>query len=78
MVFSVNRYWKKLLPSDRIITQDRICFALKQTLVTVLNLLDCDIIVVWTGRVRVMRLREWERFEKTNLRYWYIAAVDDP
>ena len=65
MIFSVNRNWKKLLPSDRIITQGGICFALKQTLVAVLNLSDCEIFVIWTGRVRVMRLREWERYERT-------------
>ena len=64
MVFSVNRNWKKLLSSDRIITQGGICFTLKQTLVTVLNLLDCEFIVVWTGGVRVMRLREWEGNER--------------
>ena len=55
MVFSINRNWKKLLPGDRIITQGGICFTLKQTLVTVLNLLDCKIIVVWAGGVRGMR-----------------------
>ena len=49
MVFPVNRNRKKLLPSDRIITQGGICFTLEQTLVTVLNLLNCKIIVVWTG-----------------------------
>jgi hypothetical protein len=50
MIFSVKRNWKKLSPSDRIITQGGICFTLKQTLVTVLNLLDCEMIVVWTGK----------------------------
>ena len=63
MIFSVKRNWKKFLPSDRIITQIGICFTLKQTLVTVLNLLDCEVIVVWTGRA--MRMREWERCERT-------------
>jgi hypothetical protein len=58
MVYSVNRNWKKLLPCNRIITQGGICFPLKQILVTVLNLLDCEFIVVWTGRVRVMRLKK--------------------
>ena len=65
MIFSVNRNWKKRFPSDRIITQGGICFTLKQTLVTILNLLNCEFIVVWTGRVRVMRTREWERYGRT-------------
>ena len=78
MVISVNRNWKKLLSRDRIIAQGGVCFTLKQALVTVLNLLDCEIIVVWTGRVRVMRSREWEPLVWENLRYRYIAAVDDP
>ena len=38
---------------------------MKQALVTVLNLLDCDIIIVWTGKVRVVRMGEWERYERT-------------
>ena len=57
MIFSVKRNWKKFFPSDRIITQGGICFALKQILVTVLNLLDCEIIVVGTGRLRVKNER---------------------
>ena len=65
MNFAVKRNWKKLLPSDRIITQGGICFTVKQTLVTVLNLLDCQFIVVWTGRLRVMRLGGGEHYERT-------------
>ena len=52
MIFSIKRNWKKFSPSDRIVTQGGICFTLKQALVTVLNLLDCELIVVWTGMGR--------------------------
>ena len=65
MIFSVKRNWKKFLPSGRIISQSRICFTLEQTLVTVLNLLDCEIIVVWTSRLKVMRTGKWERCKRT-------------
>ena len=44
----------------------------------VLNLLDCELVVVRTGRVKVMRLRMGDVNLLENLRYRYITAVDDP
>ena len=51
MMFSIERDGSKFLPSHRIVTQRRICFTVKQRLVSVFDLLDSKFVVIWTNDI---------------------------
>jgi hypothetical protein len=74
VIFPVKRNGNKLLPSHRIVTQWRICFTVKQSLVSVFNLLNCILVVVRADE----RMSGSSKIEGADSRYRYIAAIDEP
>ena len=49
VIFPVERDGDKFLSGHRIVTQRRICFTVEQGFMSVLNLLNCKFVVVWTN-----------------------------
>ena len=75
VIFPVKRNGSKFLPSHRIITQWRIRFTVKQGLVTIFDLLNCIIVVVWADeRMDIAFISS----KCVDSRYRYIAAINDP
>ena len=77
VIFPVKRNGNKLLPSHRIVTQWRICFTVKQGLVSVFNLSNCILVVVRPNeRMNIPVFSS--KIEGADSRYRYVAAIDKP
>ena len=49
VIFPIKRDRNKFLSGHRVVSQRRISFTVKQSLVSVFNLLNCKFVVIWTN-----------------------------
>ena len=75
MVLSIKGDGDELLPSERVITQRRESLAMKQSLVTLLYLLDSKLVVIWPWII-LCHSRNAKIF--VHLRDWDIATIYYP
>jgi len=74
VIFPIERDRNKFLPGHRVVAQRRISFTVKQSLVSVFDLLNCNFVVIWTNE----RMNIPKSKVPHDSRHWYIATINNP